>query len=203
MARLFILSPASCGGRRAETLLREGADFPLAHAIRAPAGAPLGEVFAFLSGLYFRGKLAYARRFATPPAGLPGTVVITTTRGLLEPATRVTREDLMEFAGGRIDVEDRVYSESLRRSARDLAGSRAEAVLLGSIATGKYLDVLDGIFGERLRIPREFVGRGDMSRGGLMLRCADAGDELQYVHPSEIQRRGKRPPKLGTRQATA
>lgn len=199
MPRIFLLSPASCGGRRAQVLLREEADFPLARAIREPEGAPLGEIFAFLSGLYFRGKLAYARRFAEPPQGVPGIVVITTTRGLLEPDTRVTRADLLEFADGNIDVDDDGYVRPLRESAASLAGGGCEAVLLGSIATGKYLDVLVEVFGERLRIPQEFVGRGDMSRGGLMLRCADAGEELEYVHPTDIPRRGKRPPKLAPR----
>lgn len=196
MPRIFLLSPASCGGRRAQMLLREEADFPLARAIRHQGGAPLGDVFAFLSGLYFRGKLAYARRFAEPPRGLPGVVVITSTRGLLEPDTRVTREDLLEFADGSIDVEDIRYADALRESGRRLARGGCEAVLLGSIATGKYLDVLDEVFGERLRIPPDFVGRGDMSRGGLMLRCADAGEELAYAHPADVPRRGKRPPKL-------
>src|SRR5690606_20239197 len=61
--RVFLLSPAHCGGRRAQLLLNEAAEFPLAQRIRSPEGAPLGEVFSFLSGLYFRGKLTYARRF--------------------------------------------------------------------------------------------------------------------------------------------
>ena len=34
-------------------------------------GAPIGEVFSFLSSLYFRGKLTYAQRFAAPPTGVP------------------------------------------------------------------------------------------------------------------------------------
>ena len=54
-------------------------------------------------------------------------------------------------------------------------------MLLGSVASGKYVDLLLPIFGERLMFPPDFVGRGDMSRGGLMLRCVDAGFELPYV----------------------
>ena len=71
-----------------------------------------------------------------------------------------------------------------------------EVVLLGSIATGKYLDLLAGPFGERLRFPSEFVGRGDMSRGGLLLRCVRAGAELTYVPVLGAIRTGTRPPKL-------
>src|SRR5690606_12169773 len=82
---VFLLSPASCGGRRAQLLLREAADFPLARRLRSD-GAPLGEVFSFLSGLYFRGKLTYATRFARPPQGVRGVHVITTSSGLLDPS---------------------------------------------------------------------------------------------------------------------
>ena len=62
-------------GRRAELLLRDGADSPLARTRRTPPGAELGEVFTFLSGLYFRGKLSYARVFGRAPAGLRGVEV--------------------------------------------------------------------------------------------------------------------------------
>jgi len=33
-----------------------------------------------------------------------------------------------------------------------------------------YVGALAAAFGDRLRFPVEFVGRGDMSRGGLLLR---------------------------------
>jgi len=69
-------------------------------------------------------------------------------------------------------------------------------VLLGSIASGKYVDVLHAIFGARLLFPSDFVGRGDMSRGGLMLRCASSGDELPYVPVAGAVRHGVRPPRL-------
>ena len=87
MHRIFVLSPASCGGERARLLTAPGAGFPLAHRLRAPGGAPLGEVFSFLSGLYFRGKLAYARAFASPPRRVPGAgvLVITADAGLQPP----------------------------------------------------------------------------------------------------------------------
>ena len=76
-------------------------------------------------------------------------------------------------------------------------------MLLGSIASPKYVDVLLGIFGERLRFPAEFVGRGDMSRGGLLLRQAAEGAELDYVPVSGAVRRGARPPKLPPLRARA
>ena len=65
-----------------------------------------------------------------------------------------------------------------------------------SIATSKYVEPLTDIFGSRLLFPSEFVGRGDMSRGGLMLRCAREGIELAYIPADSAVRRGKRPPKL-------
>ena len=70
------------------------------------------------------------------------------------------------------------------------------AVLLGSIATNKYVDPLTQVFGERLLFPKDFIGRGDMSRGGLMLRHAAAGQELEYIPVATAVRHGKRPPKL-------
>ena len=70
-------------------------------------------------------------------------------------------------------------------------------VLLGSIATPKYVDPLLEIFGERLLFPAEFAGRGDMSRGGLMLRCVSAGVQLTYVPLASATRHGPKPPKIG------
>ena len=201
ISRVFLLSPASCGGERARLLLREEASFPLALELRE-RGAPLGEVFAFLSGLYFRGKLAYARAFAAPPPGIAGALVITPTRGLVDPATRVTRDDLLEFADVDVAAGGERYRGPLARAVAALAvaaGPDCQAVLLGSIATGKYLDVLQQVLGERLRFPLEFVGRGDMSRGGLLLRCVEEGRELTYAAVPERPLRGTRPPKLPPR----
>jgi hypothetical protein len=182
--RIFLLSPARCDGKRAQVLIRDAAAFPLARRIRSAEGAPLGEVFSFLSGLYFRGKLAYARRFATPPPRMPGAWVITTNRGLVPPDTPVTVDDLRQFGCTDIHESDLAYRAPLFRDAARLAArlrADAEVVLLGSVATGKYVDVLLEIFGARLRFPAEFAGRGDMSRGGLMLRRVDSGEELTYV----------------------
>jgi hypothetical protein len=73
--------------------------------------------------------------------------------------------------------------------------SKARSFFLGSIATGKYVDVLLASFRDRLRFPSEFIGRGDMSRGGLMLRCAVDRHELSYIAVAGAIVNGKRPPR--------
>lgn len=197
-ARIFLLSPARCDGERAKLILNPRAEFPLARALREAGGVELGEVFSFLSGLYFRGKLAYARAFARVPEAQAGTLVITTERGLVSPATRITRDDLCAFADVDIGGGDERYLGPLRRDLHRLATDlpEAEVVLLGSIATGKYVDTLVDALGERVVFPREFVGRGDMSRGGLLLRQVREGRELDYVPVAGAVRHGVRPPKL-------
>jgi hypothetical protein len=180
-------------------VLSPRAGFDLALRLRASAGAPLGEVFSFLSGLYFRGKLTYAQAFASPPAGLRGVYVITPTDGLEPTETPVDVKRLRRFASVDIQANDPRYRRPLLRHARRLAdaiGPDGEVVLLGSIATGKYLDPLLEVLGERLRFPSAFVGRGDMSRGGLLLRHARARIELDYVPVRGAARRGARPPRL-------
>jgi hypothetical protein len=203
--RIFLLSPAHCGGERAKLLFRPEARFELAMKLRTPQGAMIGEVFSFLSGLYFRGKLAYALQFANPPQGVDGQLVITTNRGLLPAHTYVTLKDLMKMGAVDIHAEERRYRAPLTRSVRtltDAIGAEADCdvVLLGSVATGKYVDILTTHLGPRLKFPSEFVGRGDMSRGGLMLRCVDEGRELAYVPVAGAVRHGQRPPKLERRR---
>ena len=204
MPRIYLLSPANCGGNRARVMLSDRATFDLASRLRGPEGAPIGEVFSFLSGLYFRGKLAYARTFASPPDPQSlicgaGVFVITPNAGLRSADTLVTREALVRFAAVDVDPADARYRRPLERSARALAadiGPDCDVVLLGSIASPKYVDVLLHIFGGRLLFPAEFVGRGDMSRGGLLLRCAAAREHLTYVPVAGAVRHGQRPPKL-------
>jgi hypothetical protein len=198
MHRVFLLSPASPGGRRAAMLTRPGAAFDLAVRLRNE-GAPLGEVFAFISGLYFRGKLAYTQAFAAPPRGVPGAFVVTSGLGLVPPETIVTLESLRQIASIPIDADDPRYREPLERACRTVAeraGPDCDFVLLGSVATAKYLTPMFAVFGDRLLFPEEFAGRGDMSRGGLMLRCASAGQELSYQPLGSLTRHGKRPPRL-------
>jgi hypothetical protein len=201
MTRTFLLSPAYAGGRRAQMLLNGRAEFELARRLRAADAVSLGEVFVFLSGLYFRGKLAYANAFARPD--LSRVLVITPTRGLLPAETLVTLADLREFAEVDIEEGDPRYRRPLERDLRRLVRQltpQCEVVLLGSVATGKYISVLLEILRERIRFPAEFVGRGDMSRGGLLLRCAVDRTELSYIPVEGAVRKGKRPPKLTPRR---
>ncbi len=189
--RIFLLSPASCGGKRAALLFNERAEFDIAVRVRKQPGAPLGDVFSFLSGLYFRGKLTYAREFMNPPPRkAAGIQIITRTDGLYSPGSMVTLRDLERFATVSIDAEDSRYRYPLERDATKIAeriGPKCEVVLLGSVASGKYVDVLLPIFGKRLVFPKEFIGRGDMARGGLLLQRAASREELTSS-PSQIRR---------------
>jgi hypothetical protein len=201
--RIFLLSPAYAGGQRAKMILSDRAQFELARKLRGKTGAPIAEVFTFLSGLYFRGKIAYATTFARSARGMPGVFVITPTRGLVDARTRIHLGDLREFATVNIHETDSHYRAPIERDSRRLAKRlppQSEIILLGSIATGKYVDVLLANFRERLRFPAEFVGRGDMSRGGLMLRCAVDRQELSYIAVAGAILNGKRPPKLAPRK---
>jgi hypothetical protein len=196
--RIFLLSPANAGGIRAHLILRETASFPLALALRE-GRLTLGEAFSFISGLYFRGKLAYARAFAQPPPDTPGALVITACGGLLPPEMPINREALCAISSAPVSISEQRYRLPLERDANLIAahiGDNCEVVLLGSIATPKYVEPLLKIFGERLLFPAEFAGRGDMSRGGLMLRCARSGQQLTYVPVATAKRHGERPPKL-------
>jgi hypothetical protein len=197
--RIFLLSPADLSGVRASLLLRKQASFELAARLRESA-APLGEVFSFISGLYFRGKLAYARAFAEPTAILaPPILVITTSRGFLTPETPLGLEDLKNMARVQVSASDARYRKPLERDAMHLAeriGTKCEVVLLGSIATPKYVEPLLAILGDRLMFPSEFVGRGDMSRGGLMLRAVRECSQLAYTPIIGSLRHGARPPRL-------
>ena len=185
-------------------VLSERAEFDLAQRLRSDRGVAIGEVFAFVSGLYFRGKLAYSLEFARPPEpGAPlagsGALVITPTAGLRPVETGVTADAVRAFAGVDIAANDPRYRRPLLESARALdeeIGPDCDVVLLGSIASAKYVDILTGVFGARLRFPVDFVGRGDMSRGGLLLRCVRSGEELTYVPVEGAVRHGPRPPKL-------
>lgn len=190
--KLFLLSPASTSGRRAQLLFNDQARFPLAQALHSGSGASLGEVFSFLSGLYFRGKLAYARAFSVNE----DIGVITPDRGILHPDTMITLDDLHAFSKTPIDIANPAYTEPLMKDALARSQDAPSAILLGSIASPKYTDILLHVFDERLLFPQDFVGRGDMSRGGLLLRCVNARQELAYLPVAGAIRHGKRPPKL-------
>ena len=195
MPTLFLLSPARCGGVRAGQLARSSGE--LGQQLRAGT-APLGDVFAWLSALYFRGKLAYARAFADPSPGAASALVMAPGLGLHPPEAQIGVAHLE--AMGAVEVESEMFVTALRRDAERIdkeLRADTQVVLLGSIASGKYVDTLIEVFGARLVFPAEFVGRGDMSRGGMMLRAARAGEPLAYAMVAGTVRRGKRPPKLG------
>ncbi len=196
--RVFLLSPAHSGGERMGLVLSARASFPLARAVQGD-GAPIGEVFRFASGLYFRGKLAYADAFARPPPGVPRALVIAPGAGLVPAEATVRAEHLRAFAAVPVDARDARFTGPLLEAARLVAarlGEPDEVVLLGSIASDKYVEPLLSVFEGRLLFPVDFVGRGDMSRGGLMLRAVRAGVELSYAPVRGAVRHGPRPPRL-------
>lgn len=191
MSRLFLLSPASSVGPRGRLLL-SSANVELARQLRSATGAPLGQVFTFISSLYFRGKLAYAQAFAPDSA-----YVITPSRGLLDPDTLITIDTLREFGSVPIDTGEPRYMEPLARDLLRICGaSDRQVVLLGSVASPKYTAPLLAHLGSRLLFPSTFVGRGDMSRGGVMLRAVRDGVELAYETLDRAVLRGRRPARL-------
>jgi hypothetical protein len=203
--KVFLLSPARAAGKRASMLSSPRAGFELARRLQQGETAPLSEIFTFLSGLYFRGKVAYARAFAKHEPGCPAIWVITSNRGLLGIDEPVSLAELRDFSDVDIDHTDRRYREPLERDARRIRrqlGPGGEVILLGSISTRKYVDGLVEVFGAQLKFPLDFVGRGDMSRGGLLLRRAVDEEELDYGPVLGAIRRGKRPPKLAPRRYT-
>jgi hypothetical protein len=196
--RIFLLSPANVTGARAALLLRASSELEMSHRLRGQ-GVPLGELFSFMSSLYFRGKLAYASAFSNAPPGIHGTFVITASGGLLPPETVITLDRLREITAGTLDPGDPRYRVPLDRDARllmDRIRANCQIILLGSIATPKYVDPLLSLFGAQLMFPAEFAGRGDMSRGGLMLRCVESGAQLSYIAVLGAVRHGNKPPRL-------
>jgi hypothetical protein len=121
--------------------------------------------------------------------------IITSSRGLLSADAPVGKAEMHEFIKVEVDADEPRFTGPLSESAKALAATTCEVVLLGSIATGKYVDCLLPILGDRLLFPLEFVGRGDMSRGALLLRCAAQNEELKYSALAGAVRRGRRPPK--------
>jgi hypothetical protein len=194
MAKLFLLSPASLTGLRAGQLTSPRATFAAAVQYRSEGGVPIGDAFAFMSALYFRGKLAYARRFVSPDGagGGTGIYVITPGFGLVAPDWCLTADRMKRMRRIAVDARSRAFARPLREHASILSEAlpdAAQVILLGSVATGKYVDVLRPVFGERLRFPALFAGLGEMARGGLMLRAAREGKELEYVTLDAPRRR--------------
>jgi hypothetical protein len=181
---VFLLSPANLGGRRGQILLGETAEFALARALRSVAGAELGEVFGFVSSLYFRGKLSYARAFGRTLNDLPAVHVMSAGGGLCSPNERVTVDRLRNWASVAIHEDNPNFTAPLLRHASALSDAHepiTRFVLLGSVASKKYVEPLLEVFDDRLLFPIEFRGLGDMSRGGLLFRAVRAERELAYA----------------------
>jgi hypothetical protein len=183
---VFLLSPAKLGGRRGALLTRPGAelDLGLALALRSAEGAPLADVFSFISGLYFRGKVAYAREFGRAPPGTPAAYVLTAGGGLCGLEERVTLGRLERWAAVAVNENNPHFTAPLMRTASEALATHGEStqfVLLGSVATNKYVVPLCEVFGDRLSYPKDFAGLGDMSRGSLLLRAVRERRELPYA----------------------
>lgn len=187
---MFLLSPADVNGIRARHILRAGARNDLALRYREGCLA-IEDAFAYMSALYFRGKLAYARAFATcGERPIEPARVITAGYGLVPFGWLLDPERIRKLRRTEVSLDCRAYVQPLKKSCLELASHLTESdevVLLGSVATGKYLEILLPIFGERLRFPRAFVGTGDMRRGSMMLHAARDGVELEYVDCSHVR----------------
>jgi hypothetical protein len=116
-------------------------------------------------------------------------LIITPSAGLLPHDTAIRLSKLRGFGRVPISKKNALYRRSLLRDVKKLAaaaGPACEVVLLGSIANGKYLDILTRALGDRLRVPADFVGMGDMQRGALLLRCVQTNRELDYMPVSSL-----------------
>ena len=191
--RVFLLSAACLGGVRGQRILAGESRAPFMEALLGGAAVQLGEVFASISSQYFRGKLEYARQFARWPKGGPSVFIITASQGLVAAEHAVTITDLRRMATTDIEPDDLDYVRPVRSSSealdRELAGD-GDVVLLGSIASRKYLDPLTRVFGARLLVPKSFIGVGNMSRGSILLRAVAAGVEVDYVIVSAMSPAG-------------
>jgi hypothetical protein len=188
---VFIVSPANLGGERARLLFRDGAASALARQVRTPEGAPLLDVFSFISSLYFRGKVAYAAAFGRPPSGVDGTLVITPGEGLVPASEPLTIARMRLWAEVEVDHRNDSFTRPLVEAVEALErahGATTRFVLLGSVATNKYVRPLTRVFGDHLLFPTEFAGLGDMSRGALLLRAVRDRTELTYAPVETAQR---------------
>jgi len=181
---IFLLSPANLGGKRGGLLLGPSGSSELWRRLRTPSGAPLSDVFSFVSSLYFRGKAAYAKTFGHSAWGGESVRVITAGGGLCSLDTHVTQERLEGWQRVQVSERNPHFTAPLVRHASELldaADPDARFVLLGSVASRKYVAPLLEVFGPRLLYPARFAGLGDMARGGLLLRAVRDGVELEYA----------------------
>lgn len=189
---IFLLSPANLGGKRGALLLNPSAKHELGRALGSELGAPLGDVFSFVSSLYFRGKAAYARAFGRAE-GRDSAWVMTPGGGLCTLETQVTRQRLEGWQRVAVNENNPHFTAPLVRHASELLDACADDtrfILLGSVASNKYVVPLLEVFGPRLLYPARFAGLGDMARGGLLLRAVRDHVELDYdvVRPAARRR---------------
>jgi hypothetical protein len=180
--RIFLLSPANASGVKGQRLLDPLAQSDLGRRLRH-SGVPLAELYGFISSLYFRGKLEYAQKFSNPPCGVDGVQIITGA-GLMLPERMVNFPEFQKISATAIDADNSEYRLPLDRDLLRLhqrVGCDADIILLGSIATRKYIAPIEAVFGHRLLFPRNFVGIGDMSRGSILLKCCAQELELEYL----------------------
>ena len=165
-------------------LFNPAASFRLAEELRSPQGAAVGELFSFVSGLYFRGKLAYARAFGHAAPGQESVYVMTAGGGLCPPEERVVLTRLQAWGTVSIHRDNPHFTAPLVRHAsalREQLDRDARFVLLGSVASDKYVSPLSDALGSSLLFPSELAGLGDMSRGALLLSSVRDRRELAYV----------------------
>jgi hypothetical protein len=190
---IFLISPANMSGLRGTRLLRETGEGDV-HTRLKGEGVELGEVFAYVSSLYFRGKLAYGDAFGNAPSGSSGAYIITPSAGLMFPKTKVRLEELRAICSTEVNANNEQFCRPLENDIRRLRekcnGSRF--VLLGSIATPKYVEPLMRVLEGDLFYPSAFVGLGNMSRGALLLQCVRTQVELDYVRPESTAKHSKR-----------
>ena len=137
-----------------------------------------------MSGLYFRGKITYARKFGRA-------FVITPDQGLIPAETTITSQVLIRFADAEIDLGNPGYRTPLEQTARalaDEAGARCAVRAARQRRVGEICPGAERRFSVRgSSFRRTFVGRGDMSRGGLLLRAAAASAGAR-LHPRHRRR---------------
>ena len=109
--RVFLLSPANTSGERARQLLSPRAKSDAAQLYRTEEGVPIAIAFAFMSALYFRGKITYAIHFG----GVENTFVIAPGFGLVPPTWCITEERMKTLSRTPVDVRKRNYRKPLER----------------------------------------------------------------------------------------
>ena len=197
--------PTAAAGARQQVLSPQAAFAARRGSCARAQGAPLGDVFTFVSGLYFRGKLAYARRFASPPEPRIrrrlGRARHHAERRAPQPETPVTRRRAARLrrrrrrsrptraTGGR-------SSGARARWLREI-GADCEVVLLGSIASPKYVDVLLDDLRRAPAVPDRFRRpRRHEPRRPAAAQARARASSSTYAPMAGAVRHGARPPKL-------